>query len=564
MSSKAYDTKWHKSISDIELLLTEEQKYLPRDDNNDPFFLGECDVTRTEALEYIISMYLKYICIFCDLEDCFDSIVHPQKREEIKETIVLVIGRVIYLRHNLAKGNYESSDPCTFSSDYISLSNHLRKLCILPHSIETPIPRFFKEDSEKIHAERNELLIGYTKMKLGVTSLPVEGIDTLDDTDIGDENKSHGTCNQRNDSAHILGDTITKIIGNKEENAIFIQRCFRAYSARLRKRARKEKEQLFIGMKNNTIHNDEFEQTLYDVYAKRKELQIQNVKEYVGALEDLKHVVRKEESYEMRSKLSDERIRWVTEEIAQSNLIPETLEKFYDEKRHDSEEVKQGYVKAIPKENEKKTDRSNTNEKKKMCAKSTDRVVIEIPANIVHALSDLVTRHNTSWKGGIKLNNFDCFSSELAKDLIVRDQIRNEVLTAVDETLVQNLGRIRDLSSNSKKGKRGKTGKKSRSSKNKKSKGVSNKEKLLPGIKILELKKMDTTQMLSILIEHNIINTPNDIKMKDLLGIDSGEGLQTNDDKKLGPLDLTMYHIRKVSLCKKVDLRRGHLCADTT
>jgi len=515
--------------------LIEEQKYLPRDDNNDHFFLDACDITKAEALEYSVSMYLKYISIFRELEECFNSIVHPQKREEIKETIILVIGRLIYLSHNLAKDNQESSDPCTFSSEYVSLSNHLKKLRILPYSIETPIPCFFKEDNEKIHAERNELIVEYTKMKLGVSSIPVEGTDISDESDIGNQHQNPNLGNQGNNVIPILSNSFAKKCNNEKKSSIIIQRCFRAYSARLRERARSNREQLFIGMADTTIRTYDLEQTLSDVYTKRKQVQRQNIKEYVGALENLKNIVREEEGYSMKSELSDERIRWVTEEIAYSNEIPDTLEKFYDKKCNTNEEVRVGGMKVLPKDSERKRERSSTNEKKDLIAS------IDIPAHIVHALGELVTRHATSWNGDLKLNNTTCFSPELAKDLIVRDQVRNEVLTTVDETLVLNLGRIRAINSKEKKGKRGKTGskKKRKSSKNNKQKGVGNKEKPLPGSKIIELKKMDTAQMLSILIEHGIINTPDDIKIKDLIGSDYG-------DKECAPLDLTIYHVRKI------------------
>ena len=152
---------------------------------------------------------------------------------------------------------------------------------------------------------------------------------------------------------------------------------------------------------------------------------------------------------------------------------------------------------------------------------------------IVQSLSDLVTKHNTTWKKGVTLNNNEYFSSDLAKELLVRDQVRNEVMIEVDDKLVQNLGIIRALNSNAKKGKKKKNGrrKKDKSSKGCKTKGTSNKEKPLPGSKIVELKKMDTIQMLSILIEQRLINTPDDIKMKDLVGLDCGNEIDAFNDE---------------------------------
>ena len=44
------------------------------------------------------------------------------------------------------------------------------------------------------------------------------------------------------------------------------------------------------------------------------------------------------------------------------------------------------------------------------------------------------------------------------------------------------------------------------------------KGKLLPGLKIGNMKSMDTDQMLSLLIENNMVSTVRDIKIKDILG----------------------------------------------
>jgi len=91
----------------------------------------------------------------------------------------------------------------------------------------------------------------------------------------------------------------------------------------------------------------------------------------------------------------------------------------------------------------------------------------------------------------------------------------------VDEMLVMNLAKIKELHADSKgkKGKKGKGGKKKGKGKGGKGKkGKGKKEKPLPGAKISELKNMDTVFMLSILVENKIINNPKDVKISDLVG----------------------------------------------
>ncbi|KAH7307451.1 hypothetical protein KP509_22G059500 [Ceratopteris richardii] len=48
--------------------------------------------------EYSV-LYVRYIQIYRKMEDCFDQIVHAQKRIDLRRTLEACIGRILELRH---------------------------------------------------------------------------------------------------------------------------------------------------------------------------------------------------------------------------------------------------------------------------------------------------------------------------------------------------------------------------------------------------------------------------------------------------------------------------------
>lgn len=53
-------------------------------------------------------MYIKYIQIFRKLEQCYDQIVHPQKRRVLRHVLDGAMGRILELKHEMV--NLEFSE----------------------------------------------------------------------------------------------------------------------------------------------------------------------------------------------------------------------------------------------------------------------------------------------------------------------------------------------------------------------------------------------------------------------------------------------------------------------
>ena len=63
---------------------------------------------RLAAFQLLATMYIKYIQIMRRLEQCYDQIVHPQKRRVLRHCLDGVMGRVLELKYEMV--NLEFSE----------------------------------------------------------------------------------------------------------------------------------------------------------------------------------------------------------------------------------------------------------------------------------------------------------------------------------------------------------------------------------------------------------------------------------------------------------------------
>lgn len=95
-----------------------------------------------ERFSHFAVLYIKYIEIYRKLEECYDQIVHPQKRIFIKKVLESTICRICEIKKQLITFNYREG------SIYVHLDGLLFDLKYDPSVIEIPVPRYFKEDDQ--------------------------------------------------------------------------------------------------------------------------------------------------------------------------------------------------------------------------------------------------------------------------------------------------------------------------------------------------------------------------------------------------------------------------------
>lgn len=92
--------------------------------------------------------------IYRQLEDCYDQMIHPQKRRDLRLVLEVVMARLCQVKAACVKFG-----PDGRQSDYLNLENYLLDLRLGPEALEVPIPRYYteKSDSDDSNKKRDVL-----------------------------------------------------------------------------------------------------------------------------------------------------------------------------------------------------------------------------------------------------------------------------------------------------------------------------------------------------------------------------------------------------------------------
>jgi len=125
MANVTYDLLWRETMRDLLDMLELDP---PQDQEEE------------EAFQHFSYLYIKYVQIYKNLEDCYDQHVHPQKRIDIKEVLEAVIGRMLEIKQYLIKLS---------GLKFINFDDILVDLKLIPETLELPVPRYFVDERQK-------------------------------------------------------------------------------------------------------------------------------------------------------------------------------------------------------------------------------------------------------------------------------------------------------------------------------------------------------------------------------------------------------------------------------
>lgn len=113
-----------------ELMEQVQIEYLPTEaaENGQPFEVG---------FQHYALLYIKYLQIYKKLEDCYDQMVHPQKRRSIKSVLKSTIVRILELKQQLIFFNPRHKN------HFVALDEVLTDLKLNPEVVEWRVPRTF-------------------------------------------------------------------------------------------------------------------------------------------------------------------------------------------------------------------------------------------------------------------------------------------------------------------------------------------------------------------------------------------------------------------------------------
>lgn len=468
MSNESNDKLWDRTISHLKQLVQEEEA------NND---------AAGDEYTHYAKLYIRYTLVLADMDKVYNSCVQAQKRIDMQITMEHIICRVIRLRNCLAK----LPPPTQSSCEWLDLSSALTELKISPSQLEVLTPFMFKEDNESVSTR-------ITKMGSAISSSSSTLDEGLPDPD---SNSSATLCSDEDDQdASTIAQPKADLDAEKKENIVNgidgkhaaskIQALYRGTSAR--RRVAKERIELdnFIGMSNSSKGHEigQLDADLAQIRKQRIQEQSQCKQSYEAELRQLKDAVLEEEGFAMQMELREERIRWITEQTVTKHVLPDSLEEFYS-KDAEGKESKQ----------------DDASTKKELMS-----------------LKECIDLYGQRWKGrvvGPDRIKSQAVDSEMAKDLIVRNQVRADLTPGIDGKLLSNLQKIKATQDGDKKSK--KKEKPTKGKKASKKKG-GKKEKPLPGTKLPEIKDMQVQEMLEFLVQNGFIHEHHDHKISNFIG----------------------------------------------
>jgi len=109
----------------------------------------EEDARIEEEFQQLAAKYIRYIQTYTKLEDCYDQMIHPQKRSDIKKALEACIGQLLNTKHDLVINQ---------RTDYVCLDDIIVDLKLTPDVLEMCVPRYFRDDREAEIKKRDDLM----------------------------------------------------------------------------------------------------------------------------------------------------------------------------------------------------------------------------------------------------------------------------------------------------------------------------------------------------------------------------------------------------------------------
>lgn len=447
MSSESLDKLWDRTITVLKQL-------------------EESNVASGDEYTHHAKLYVRYTLVLADLNKVLDSCVQAQKRHDMKLTLEHVICRVISLRTCLAKLPHPTLSLC---EGMLDLSPALIELKIPPSQLEALTPSMLKEGAESISMRI---------AKLGCSS-PLKEPDADDENstqNLPDEQDTATSYTKPTPSEHEENIVNVNTLDDKHA-AAKIQALYRGSSTREKVSNKRLQLESFIGMSNSS-NEDEIHQLNADIakiHQQRAQEQTNCLQSYEMELHQLKDTVLEEEGFAIQMELREERIRWITEQTVTKHELPDSLEDFYNRHANQPECAHDDADATVKKE--------------------------------LEPLKECIKIYEQRWKGrvvGPERIKSQALDIEMAKDLIVRNQVRADLTPGIDGKLLSNLQKIK-ATQEADKNKSKKKEKTAKGKKASKKKGGGKKEKPLPGAKLPEVKDMKVQEMLSCLVQNGLI-----------------------------------------------------------
>jgi len=469
MSHQTFQDMWAECVQ--ELMEQVQIEYLPSD-------AAEQGHAYDTGFEHSSLLYIKYMQIYRKLETCYDQMVHPQKRRDIRKILETVIVRILELKEELIKWNRRTEN------HIVPLDEVLTDLKLNPETVDWQVPRFFTDDQDI--ADEIEVREKRIKHWLESHRMPLEPDDLTDKKDpfqvdltieaairIIQKNERGRIGIQR---AQMVSDWRRDAMRKEERNkraaekqehedpfdqqvlaATMIAAHWKRRVDRKRFQRMREEEFQFLGMAAPPPPAPEIDQVklLAGIRTKRKKMQQDAEDEFAKALREAEEWVRTKKGPDMMAQRKLYCREWILRQRKQSQppKLPNDLTLMYEEEKGEGEPVEEDPKAADPKAKDAKKDAKGEEDAEVRKTGTTDTV-----AQILTHINE----YEAMWEGrGERGANFEQrVDLELAR-MAVYPKVEADIRTQVDQMIteeLQNLIKIYEKAQ--KKGKKEKKGKK--------------------------------------------------------------------------------------------------------
>lgn len=514
MPHSAFDLQWNEAMT--ELMEQVQIEMMPGEVGES----GQPEIstwTPLRTFQHYACLYIKYIDIFRKLEECYDQIVHPQKRILLRTILEANIIRMCELRETLVFFNPRAK------SIYINLDDILMDLKTDPRELEIPIPRYFLEDNRR-DMERRKQLIDKLLIQFFGSDEPEE--DEIEDPYYLDLNLDTALrCIQKNERGRQGRARVISVLNifkekaraeekknklaraeyvpddQEGESAQIMQQVFRTFLSRVFVHQKRQSELEFLGMEMPELDDDSV-QRREKVMADRRTKRIEYQNELEADAIRLKGLIDRNEGREIKEAMLEDRQKWIVEHMERSEgKLPTLVEDFY--KRDELNKVLTSEEEAKKKleeeeaaqkakdDKKKKKDKKGKEGKKEKGKKGKKGKKKEEdgdkgdknskwfgPSPMTIQFQTGVSKYKEEWETKDESDNpLQKYDAELAKT-VIRPEIMETIRKQVDEIITGDLenlkialegGKVRKGKKGKGKGKKGK-GKKGKGKKGKKKK----------------------------------------------------------------------------------------------
>lgn len=492
MSHSAYNNEWLDAQSAVDDLLEVELPPEPTKPEKD----------RIAAFQHLSVSYIKYIQIFRKLEECYDQIVHPQKRLVLRHVLDGVMGRILELKNNMVILEF---------SEYHYFDDVLSDLKLTPNDIEIPIPKYFIHENKQALKDREKMLNEIlqktrpqdyqAQLKEEIHMTKEEAIRLIQIHERARQGRLRAKFMKEirmQEERERLAASRGAPTLDRDVAAITIQKVWKGYSTRKSTIKMREEELIFVGMKAGPEKEYEARPMYHadKVKDQRRVTQHEHEREYRKALVSIKEKLREVEGPEMRENMQDQIRQWFIECRDATGKFPEypseeeggsvAIFKEKDpaemeaEAKQKEEEKAKGKGKGKDKKGKdkkagKKDDKKDKKGKKGKGNSEEEAGIVFEPSVFVPTISETHKTYKEVWQKRDEAMNFSQkHDAELVKEQ-KRTEVEEEVRVQVDELMRQELKNLK-LAVDRDKGKKGKKGKSGKKSGKKKKKGKGGKK----------------------------------------------------------------------------------------